>query len=74
MADGTTQKQTGVRLAVGWPHDRFEHGVAGVPPLTTEFSDDPISDAKVKDIRKVARENDVPLRQTSADGDEEAGS
>jgi hypothetical protein len=73
MADDKASK-SGTRLAVGWPQDRFEHGVSGVPALTTEFSE-PLAEAKVKEIRRVARENDVPLRQkTSDDGDEEAGS
>jgi hypothetical protein len=66
MADDSKKGQTRVR--VGYPIGAFEHHVSGVAdPLTGEWTKEPLSDSKLRELRKVAKANDVPLEETSAE-------
>lgn len=65
--DSAKSQRSGTYVRVGYPIDVFEHGVSGVQdPLTTEWSEEPVSDPKVKELRKVAKANSVPLAERSS--------
>jgi hypothetical protein len=54
------------RVAVSYPHDEFDSGVDGVPVLTREFSEEPLSATQVEKVREAARAYGVPLREVAA--------
>lgn len=63
MADEA--KKAGTYVAVGWPYAGFVHGVSGVPDLTRDLSEDPVSDSKLSELRKKAKASGVPLVERS---------
>jgi hypothetical protein len=69
MPESGEKAKSGTRVRVGYPHSAFEnHGVSGVPdPLTDQWTEDPVADAKLKELRKQAKAYDVPLEETTAE-------
>lgn len=68
------KQKSGTYVRTGYPVDRFEHQVSGVDVVTGEWSEEPVSEGKLKELRKVAKANDVPLEETSKNPREEADS
>jgi hypothetical protein len=70
VPDGEAKK-SGTRVRVGYPYNELHnHGVSGVPdPITNEWTEDPVADSKLKELRKVARNTQpqVPLEETTAE-------
>lgn len=60
---------TGMYVRVGYPYSALHHSVSGAPsPVTDEWSEEPVGDAALKKLRKLAKDNSTPLEESSKGG------